>query len=121
MLGYLPRTLLILAVFHSIAACTAAAVTGSTDGGYRAGQYEQSTGISANDAIISSEINERYVKDPLVSAFDVHVETRRGVVNLSGTVPSRQAAQRAVSLASSVDGANRVVNQLKVMPGKKGQ
>ena len=118
MLGYVPGTLLILAVIHSITACTAAAVSGSTDGGYRAGQYEQNTGISASDARISREISERYVKDPLVSAFDVHVETRRGVVNLSGTVPSRQAAQRAVSLASSVDGVHRVVNQLQVVPVK---
>ena len=121
MLGYVPGTLLILAVLHSISACTAAAVSGSTDGGYRAGQYQQNTGISAEDAKISREISERYVKDPLVSAFDVRVETRRGVVNLDGTVPSQQAARRAVSLASSVDGVNRVVDQLKVVPGKKGQ
>jgi osmotically-inducible protein OsmY len=121
MLSYGLRLPLCLAVFTSISACTAAAVGGATDGGYYAGQYKHNSGSSAKDAAISRAINEHYVKDPLVSAFDVHVDTRNGVVNLSGTVPSQQAAQRAVSLARAVDGASQVINQLKIMPGGTGR
>jgi len=121
MLRYGLRLLLCLAVFSLFSACTAAVVGGAAAGGYYAGQYEQNSASSAEDAVISRTINQRYVKDPLVSAFDVHVSTRHGVVNLSGTVPSQQAARRAVSLASTVDGASRVINQLKIVPGKAGQ
>jgi hypothetical protein len=121
MLSYGLRLLLCLAVFSLFSACTAAVVGGAATGGYYAGQYEQNSAGSAKDAAISRTINQRYVKDPLVSAFDVHVSTRHGVVNLSGTVPSQQAARRAVSLASTVDGASRIINQLKIVPGKAGQ
>ena len=121
MLSYGLRLLLYMVVFTSVSACVASVVGGAADGGYHAGQYEHTSGGSAKDAAISRAINERYIKDPLVSAFDVHVDTRHGVVNLSGTVPSQKAAHRAVSLAGAVDGANRVVNQLKIAPGRTGQ
>lgn len=121
MFNYDFKLLLCLAVLPSISACAAAVVGGAAAGGYSAGQHEYHSGSAAKDAAISRTINAQYVKDPLVSAFDVHVDTRYGVVNLSGTVPSQQAARRAVSLASAVDGASRVVNQLKIVPVETGQ
>jgi len=121
MLDFRFRLLLCLAAFTSVSACTAAVVGGAAAGGYYAGQYEYNSASAAKDAEISRTINAHYVRDPLVSAFDVHVDTRRGVVSLSGTVPSKRAAQRAVSLAIAVDGTSRVVNQLKVVPDKTGQ
>jgi osmotically-inducible protein OsmY len=104
-----------------MSACAGAVVGGAAAGGYYGSQYENNSGSSAKDSAISRTINERYVKDPLVSAFDVHVDTRQGVVNLGGTVPSQKAAQRAVSLASTVDGVSRVINQLNIVPGDTGQ
>jgi hyperosmotically inducible protein len=115
------RMLLCLAVFASVSACATAVVGGAAAGGDQAGRYDYRSAGAARDAAISRTINAHYVKDPLVSAFDIHVDTHNGVVNLSGTVPSQQAARRAVSLAAAVDGVSRVISQLKIVPGETGQ
>lgn len=121
MLDFSFRLLLGLALIHFISACASAVVGGTAQGGYPADRHGYTSSSDAKDAAISRGVNARYVKDPLVSAFDVHVTTRNGVVNLAGTVPSQRAAERAVSLASTVDGAVRVVSRLKIVPAETRQ
>ncbi|MGD2074090.1 MAG: BON domain-containing protein [Gammaproteobacteria bacterium] len=96
--------------------CAAAVIGGAAAGGYYVAQSDRSAAEIANDTTITSTINTRYVKDDLVSAFDVNVDTSRGVVTLYGNVPSEQAARRAVALARSVAGVKRVESRLTVRP-----
>lgn len=99
----------------SLTGCAAAVIGGAAAGGYYVATNERSASEIASDTSITSTINSRYVKDDLVSAFDVNVDTYRGAVTLYGNVPSQQAAQRAVELARSVKGVSRVQSKLTVV------
>lgn len=103
-------------VLMSLSACTAAVVGGAASGGYDSPADRRSAVSDRNDATITSSINTRYVRDELINAMDVRVSTYRGIVTLSGKVPSQTAARRAVDLAHSVSGVMRVVNRLSVAP-----
>ncbi len=99
-----------------LAGAAAAVIGGAAAGGYYVAQSDRSAAEIAADATITSTINSRYVKDELVSAFDVNVDTNRGQVTLYGTVPSQAAAQRAVELARTVKGVTRIESKLTVRP-----
>ncbi|HAT29308.1 MAG TPA: BON domain-containing protein [Janthinobacterium sp.] len=65
------------------------------------------------DTVITSKIKADLVKEPDLKAMDVHVETDKGVVMLSGFVPSQAQADKAVQLARSVEGVVDVKSALK--------
>jgi hyperosmotically inducible periplasmic protein len=52
------------------------------------------------------------LRDPIVSAFAVSVETYKGIVLLSGFVQDRTHARRAADIAASVHGVVTVKNAL---------
>ena len=99
----------------ALTGCAAAVVGGAAAGGYYVAKSDRTAAEIASDTAITSTINSRYVKDDLVSAFDVNVDTNRGIVTLYGNVPSQRAAQRAVELARTVKGVNRVQSKLTVV------
>jgi osmotically-inducible protein OsmY len=107
--------LVCLSLVLSLTACAAAVVGGAARGGSSGDRAAQTDPAAVNDASITSAINASYVRDDLVSAFDVSVNTYRGTVTLYGRVASEQAARRAVDLARSVTGVGRVVSRLTVV------
>lgn len=98
-----------------LSGCAAVVVGGAAAGGYYVGQDERSIGRISEDATITSSINAAYVKDDLVSALDINVDTRNGVVTLYGSVSSGRVATRAVQLARSVKGVKQVHSKLTVV------
>ncbi len=73
-----------------------------------------STGEYVDDGIISGRIKTRLFYDPMVSAFQVHVETHRRRVQLSGFVDSVEQKARAEEIARAVPGISEVRNDLIV-------
>lgn len=73
----------------------------------RAGQY-------VDDTVITAKVKAALLKDPVVSGFAVSVETRKGVVLLSGFVQNDNQARRAVQIASAVQGVVTVKNALAI-------
>jgi hyperosmotically inducible protein len=73
----------------------------------RAGQY-------IDDSVITAKVKAALLKDPVVSAFAVSVETHKGIVLLSGFVQNDSQARRAAEIASSVQGVVTVKNALAV-------
>jgi hyperosmotically inducible protein len=73
-----------------------------------------STGQYIDDSTITAKIKADYAKDPVVSALEVHVETFKGVVQLSGFVDSQDAANKAAEIAKGVAGVVKVDNNLIV-------
>ena len=98
-----------------LTACAAAVVSGTARGGYDPERGGATDAAAVSDASITSAINASYVRDDLISAFDVSVKTYRGTVTLYGSVASREAARRAVELARSATGVRRVVSRLTVV------
>jgi len=68
------------------------------------------------DARIVTVIKAKYVLDHNLSARDIAVDSRDGVVTLGGTVPSASLIGRAVMLAIDTDGVSRVVSQITIQP-----
>ncbi len=75
----------------------------------------RSTGQVADDAAITTRVKTALAKDEgLRNAMDVNVTTYQGNVQLSGFVNSPEVADRAVSIARTVPGVQRVTNSLQI-------
>ncbi|ECG8588533.1 molecular chaperone OsmY [Salmonella enterica subsp. salamae] len=68
----------------------------------------------AGDTATTSEVKAKLLADDLVPSRKVKVETTDGVVQLSGTVETKEQSDRAESIAKAVDGVKSVKNDLKV-------
>jgi hyperosmotically inducible periplasmic protein len=96
--------------------CGVLLVGGAGAGGYYLGKDKRTVGQIAEDARITTEINQQYIGDHIVSARKVDVDTYMGVVTLWGNLPSQEAVDRAISIAKSVKGVVKVISKLKVIP-----
>jgi hyperosmotically inducible periplasmic protein len=67
-----------------------------------------------SDSVITTKVKADLAADPGVKAMDVHVETVKGVVMLSGFVPSKAEADKAVQLARNVKGVTEVKSSIQV-------
>lgn len=68
----------------------------------------------ADNTRITADIKAKLVKDPVLSAVAIDVDTAQGVVTLSGTVPSYEQISNAIQLALATKGVQKVVSQLQV-------
>lgn len=74
-------------------------------------------GDRIDDATITSKVNAELATDKDLSAIRIDVDTKDGVVTLSGPAPSATARERASELARNVKGVNSVNNQLTIKAG----
>ncbi len=85
-----------------------AGLLGAAIAGCAGGPTTSSTGEYIDDSAITTKVKSRFVADPMVSAYDIHVETFRGVVNLSGFVNTEAQKERAVTIARGTAGVREV-------------
>jgi len=109
--------LLVILVLLMTTGCTAAVLAGAAGGGYAVGTDERNTGRMVDDSTITSRINTAMVKDSVVKARQIDVDTVNGNVTLTGVVETPQESRRAVEIADSVAGVKSVRNNLQI--GKK--
>jgi osmotically-inducible protein OsmY len=72
----------------------------------------ESTGEYIDDSVITTKIKSLLLKDDLLKSFHISVKTYKGVVQLSGSVDSPKAADKAGQIARSVKGVKSVKNNL---------
>lgn len=72
----------------------------------------ESTGEYLDDTTISTKVKAAFVRDPLVKALDVKVDTFKGTVQLSGFVDTAEQKSRAEQLAAGVTGVTSVKNNI---------
>ncbi len=70
-----------------------------------------------DDATITTKVNAALAGDKDLSAIKIDVDTKDGVVTLSGPAPSASARERASELARAVQGVTSVNNQLTIKAG----
>ncbi|QTD94520.1 BON domain-containing protein [Burkholderia anthina] len=75
-----------------------------------------STGTKIHDATVTTKAKAELVGTSGLSAGDIHVKTRRGIVTLTGSVPDEQQRTRAVGVVKQIDGVQDVRNQLTIRP-----
>lgn len=97
----------------------AAMVAGKTD--RATDNAADSTAVAARksravvaDSVITTKVKADIFKEPELKSMAIHVETEKGVVMLSGFVDSKADADKAVSLAKSVEGVSNVNSAIKV-------
>jgi len=74
-------------------------------------------GDDLEDAGIAAKVKTRLASDERISAFDVDVDAREGVVTLKGAVSKEEAKSAAEELARATDGVSGVVNMITVGSG----
>lgn len=75
---------------------------------------QQTVGSYIDDATITTQVKARFAEDPTVSAMAIHVETLKGVVQLSGFAKTSAEREKAATIAANVNGVARVVNDIMV-------
>jgi len=71
-------------------------------------ETERSADEVITDSWITTKVKSQLVADRKVSGFDISVETRDGVVKLSGEVNNQSEVSHAVEIARSTEGVKRV-------------
>jgi hyperosmotically inducible protein len=66
------------------------------------------------DVAITTQVKSKLLGDTNTPGLKIDVDTKDGVVTLTGTVPSAAEKQRAVELAKATDGVKSVVDRIKV-------
>jgi hyperosmotically inducible periplasmic protein len=69
-----------------------------------------------DDAAITTSVKAKMAADPTVPMTKISVDTKDGVVTLTGEVDNDAAKQKAESIAKGVEGVKSVKNQLTVKP-----
>jgi len=100
---------------------TVSILAGSLIGGaaLAEGDKATSTGKKVDDAWITTKVKADLVKDSATKAHEISVNTKSGVVVLTGTVASIAEKQQAEKDARSVKGVVDVENQLVVASSKE--
>ena len=75
---------------------------------------QESTGEYVDDSVITTKIKSLLAADDFLKSFQIGVETRKGIVQLSGFVNSQNAVDKAGQIARSVKGVKSVQNDLIV-------
>lgn len=73
-----------------------------------------STGEYVDDTATTAKVKAEFVRDQVVKAGDVNVETFKGTVQLSGFVNTSEQKERAGKLAEAVPGVKEVKNNIQV-------
>jgi osmotically-inducible protein OsmY len=95
------RYLLLLMLITSFVACAST-------------PKQESTGEFVDDSVITTKIKSLLAADDFLKSFQIGVETRKGIVQLSGFVNSQQAVDKAGQIAGSVKGVKSIKNDLIV-------
>lgn len=70
-----------------------------------------------DDATITAKVNAALAADKDLSAVRIDVDTKNGVVTLTGPAPSPEASAQATKIAKNVKGVTSVENKLTVKAG----
>ena len=75
---------------------------------------QEGTGDYIDDSVITTKIKSQLAADDFLKSFQISVESRKGIAQLSGFVDSQKAVDRAGQIARGVDGVKSVRNDLIV-------
>ena len=76
----------------------------------------RSTGAFIDDSAITTKVKAAFVKDDVVKAIDVKVDTYNGTVQLGGFVENAEQRVRAEQIARGVSGVRDVTNNIQLTP-----
>jgi hyperosmotically inducible periplasmic protein len=75
-------------------------------------------GEEVTDGWITTKISSDFVNEDLLHDSNINVDTNNHVVTLHGTVLSEAGRARAIAIAKSTSGVNKVIDRLTIGPKK---
>jgi hyperosmotically inducible periplasmic protein len=75
-------------------------------------------GQAIDDSEITARVKAAVLAEPGLKTLQIHVDTVKGVVTLTGTVDSQANSDKARTLAAAVPDVKEVSNKLVVTPAK---
>lgn len=69
------------------------------------------------DANLTTQVKTALLADPEMQALTINVDTREGIVQLSGFVDNREQTDKAATIAAAVEGVRSVDNKLDLRTG----
>ena len=78
---------------------------------------QEGTGDYIDDSVITTKIKSQLAADDFLKSFQISVESRKGIAQLSGFVDSQKAVDKAGQIARGVEGVKSVRNDLIVEIG----
>jgi len=71
-------------------------------------------GEYVDDSVVTAKVKTLLAEDDFLKSFQISVETRKGIVQLSGFVNSQKAVDKAGQIARNVQGVTSLRNDLIV-------
>jgi hyperosmotically inducible protein len=75
-------------------------------------------GTQIDDTVVTTKVKSALLADPTIKSFDLKVETRKGIVQLSGFVDNQAQVDGAIAVTRAVEGVSSVENMLSLKDGK---
>ena len=75
-------------------------------------------GTAIDDTVVTAKVKSALLTDPEIKGFDIKVETRKGVAQLTGFVDNPTQIDRVIAAARAVDGVKSVENGMTLKDGK---
>src|SRR3990167_7966340 len=74
----------------------------------------RSMGETLDDAVITNKLKTKFMKDKTVKAFQIDIDTWKGVVSLRGKVDSQNQIYKAIEMAERQTGVKEVKSYLVI-------
>jgi hyperosmotically inducible periplasmic protein len=74
-------------------------------------------GTEIDDTVVTTKVKSALLSDPDIKSFDLKVETRKGVVQLSGFVDNQAQVERAMATTAGVPGVLKIENSISLKVG----
>lgn len=75
---------------------------------------QEGTGEYVDNAVITAKVKAAILHEPSLKSTEIHVETFKGVVQLSGSVNSQAEIDKAIEVARGVSGVRDVRNDMRL-------
>jgi len=85
-----------------------------TNSASSSGAADTSVGQTVDDSTVTTKVKAELLSAKNVKSTHIHVKTHRGVVSLTGTVPSAEDKTNAEQVVKEVSGVASVKNHLKI-------
>jgi hyperosmotically inducible periplasmic protein len=89
-------------------------MTDRTSGLGRSKPVQQKARDAISDGVITARIKLGLIADPITATYDIHVETFKGIVELTGFVETTTVRAEALQVAHDVDGVQQVTDLLDI-------
>lgn len=75
-------------------------------------------GTEIDDTVVTTKVKSALLADADIKSFDLKVETRKGMVQLSGFVDNQAQIDRAITTTRGVEGVKNIENNIVIKDGK---